>query len=362
MKKDQRSLMNTSISVKYLVGSIAAAATFAGCSAGGAQSAFAPPAAVQNAARANSISPSPANVLTPAVPGKPAMTVRPDQRRSWMSPDSKKQELLYVSDQKTDDVYVYSYPKGTLEGTLTGFDTPYGQCTDKSGNVFIAQFNASDVVEYAHGGTSPIKTLDLTGQYPVGCSVDPKTGDLAVAAFVSDNYPGGVSVFRHAAGTPKEYQAPNMYYYFPPAYDDRGNLFVEVEGSSSGATSVVELPRGGATFKGLYLDVTINFPGGVVWDGSHVDLDDQLFSASGGSGIYRVQIEGSIGTMTDEFALPGSCGYSDVVQPWVQGSRITGPDTYCGTVGIDKYPGGANQRYLSGTQYPIGATVSEAKI
>jgi hypothetical protein len=257
---------------------------------------------------------------------------------------------------------VYSYPGGKLVGTLTGFAAPYGQCTDKSGNVFIAQFDASVVTEYAHGGTNPIKTLDTPGVYPVGCSIDPRTGNLAVANFISDNYPGGILVYAHATGTPKEYSAPGMYYYFPPAYDDRGNLFVEVEGPSSGGTTVVELQRGSGTFKSLYLNVTIHFPGGVQWDGKHVDLVDQSFSASAGSGIYQVKIKGKFGTMTSQFALPGSCGFSDVVQPWVQGSKIVGPDTYCGTVGIDSFPGGENRQYLTNTQYPIGATVSEAKI
>jgi hypothetical protein len=347
--------MNTPISLKYVLASILAALIFAGCSTGGAQSAFAPPVAAQNAARANAGSPSSNNVMTPGVPGKATMNVQPDHQRSWMSPDAKKQQLLYVSDQKTDDVYVYS--SGKLVGTLTGFAAPYGQCTDKSGNVFITQFDASDVTEYAHGGTNPIKTLDV--RYPpIGCSVDPTTGNLAVATFNS----GGVFVFKHATGTPKEYNAPGLYYYYPPAYDDRGNLFVEAEENSSSGTHVVELPRGSGTFKELFLNVTIHFPGGVQWDGEHVDLDDQLFTASGDSGIYQVHVKGKLGTMTGEFTLPGSCGHSDVVQPWVQGSKIIAPDTYCGTVGIDEYPGGTNQKYLSGTEYPIGATVSEATI
>jgi hypothetical protein len=355
--------MNTSISLKYLAGSIAAAAILAGCTAGGAQSGFAPPAPAQSPAPASVGSPALVNVLTPALPGKAALSVQPDHRRSWMSPDSKKQTLLYVSDQKTDDVYVYSYPAGKLVGTLTGFATPYGQCTDKSGDVFITQFEASEVSEYAHGGTNPIKTLDVpSGQYPMGCSIDPKTGNLAVATYVTGSDPGGISIFHHAAGTPKEYKAPNMYYYYPPAYDDRGNLFVEVEGNSSGGTSLDELPRDGSKLKALYLNVTIHFPGGVAWDGTNLDLDDQLYISSGGSGIYQIQVQGSTGTMTGEFALPGSCGYSDVVQPWVQGSKIIGADTHCGTVGIDTYPGGANQTYLTNTQYPIGATVSKAKI
>ena len=356
MIKDQTLLMNSSISVKYVLGSIAAAAFFAGCSAGGGQSAFAPPVA---AAHVNPSSPSSANVMTPGVAGRLPINVQPDHQPSWMSPDAKKQALLYVSDQKTNDVYVYSYPAGKLVGTLTGFATPYGQCTDKSGNVYITQFDASDVTEYAHGGTNPIKTLDIPGQYPpLGCSVDRKTGNLAVATFNS----GGVFVFSHASGTPKDYTAADLYYYYPPAYDNRGNLFVEAEGNSSGGTHVLELPRGSGTFKALFLNVTINFPGGVQWDGKHVDLDDQLYSASGNSGIYQVHVKGKLGTMTGEFALPGSCGHSDIVQPWVQGSKIVAPDTYCGTVGIDDNPGGANLRYLSNTQYPIGATVSEAKI
>jgi hypothetical protein len=355
--------MNTSISLKFVVGAIAAAAIISGCSAGSTQSAFAPPGVAQSPGTAQNPLLSSVHLRPLTVSGKAAMTVQPDHQPSWMSPDAKKQQLLYVSDQKTDDVYVYSFPTGTLVGTLTGFAAPYGQCSDKAGNVFVTQFDASDITEYAHGGTSPIKTLDVPdGQYPTGCSVDPKTGNLAVATFVSDSSPGGISVFRHATGTPKEYQAPGMYYYFPPAYDDRGNLFVEVEGDSSGGTSLDELPRGSGTLESLYLNVTIHFPGGVAWDGTHVDLDDQSFSASAGSGIYQVQVEGSIATMTGEFAFPGSCGFSDVVQPWVQGSKIIGADTYCGTVGIDKYPGGANQKYLSGTQYPIGATVSKAKM
>jgi hypothetical protein len=130
--------MKTSISLKYVVGSIAAAAIFAGCSAGSAQSGFAPAAAAQNTAASSSGSPSFANVLTPALPGKAAPSLQPDHQPSWMSPDGMKKALLYVSDQKTDDVYVYSYPAGKLVGTLTGFATPYGQCTDKSANVATA--------------------------------------------------------------------------------------------------------------------------------------------------------------------------------------------------------------------------------
>lgn len=290
------------------------------------------------------------------------MDVHPDRQRSWMSRDATTQRLLYVSDQQTNDVYVFSYPKGKLVGTLTGFDAPYGQCADKSGNVFIAEFGGSDVVEYAHGGSTRIKTLAVPEQYPIGCSVDPKTGNLALATFASGGGPGAVFIFRHAKGTPTEYSSPNLYYYFPPTYDDRGNLFVEAEAPSSGGSHVVELPDGGDKLKEIYLNVTINYPGGAQWDGTYVALDDQRFGNTGGSGIYQVQIKGKFGTEYRNFALAGSCGSPDVVQPSVEGSRIVAPDVACGSVGIDEYPGGGNQKYLHAPKNPVGATISAVKI
>ncbi len=352
--------MNTSISLKYLVGSIVAAAILAGCSAGPAQSSFAPPAT--QGASGNPSPPASAVSMSLAMSGKAKVNVQPDHGQSWMSPNAKKQPLLYVSDQTTNDVYVYSFPTGKLMGTLTGFDAPYGQCTDAHGNIFITQFNSSKVTEYAHGGTAPINTLSVSGEYPTGCSIDPKTGNLAVATFINDNYPGGIFVFAHAKGMATEYKAPDMYYYFPPAYDNRGNLYVETEGPTSGGTIVQELPHGSGTFESLYLNVTIHFPSGVQWDGKALDLGDQSFSPSEGSGIYRMQVKGNFATMTSEFLLPGSCGFSDVVQPWVQASKIVAPDAFCGTVGIDSKIGGANQKYLTNTQYPMGATVSTVKL
>ncbi|MFY9663932.1 MAG: hypothetical protein WAK19_05715, partial [Candidatus Cybelea sp.] len=98
-----------------------------------------------------------------------AMRAHPDHNRSWMAPDAKKQALLYISDLNTYDVYAYTYPKGKLKGRLTGFSGPEGECVDKKGHVFIANFAASNVLEYAHGGTSPVATLSDPGYYPVGC-------------------------------------------------------------------------------------------------------------------------------------------------------------------------------------------------
>jgi len=79
------------------------------------------------------------------------LLAHPDVRPSWMTPDAKLRELLYVSDDATYDVYVFSYPQGKLVGTLTGFAAPGSLCSDAQGDVFIPNVLTSTIVEYAHG-------------------------------------------------------------------------------------------------------------------------------------------------------------------------------------------------------------------
>src|ERR1700719_1166848 len=106
-----------------------------------------------------------------------------------MAPDAKKVDLLYVTDIGDNYVYVFSYPGVKQLGTLTGFNNARGACTDKKGDIFVTNrysFNYTtppQVLEYAHGGTSPIASLgDYNGQ-PNDCSVDEKTGRLAVVTW-----------------------------------------------------------------------------------------------------------------------------------------------------------------------------------
>ena len=88
------------------------------------------------------------------MPGVPA-----DRHAAYMAPDAKKKgALMYAGDWATNDVFVYDYPSGKQVGMLTGFDAPYGMCVDKKGDIYISNFYNGTVVEYAHGGTSPLKT------------------------------------------------------------------------------------------------------------------------------------------------------------------------------------------------------------
>ena len=106
------------------------------------------------------------------------MEDRSNRSSSWMATGTANETLLYISDIGAETVDVFTYPKGAMVGALTGFEEPNGECVDAKGNVWIADTYALEIVEYAHGGTKPIAKLS-DANYPVSCSIDPTTNDLA---------------------------------------------------------------------------------------------------------------------------------------------------------------------------------------
>ncbi|HEY2475776.1 MAG TPA: hypothetical protein VGI19_13385 [Candidatus Cybelea sp.] len=89
-----------------------------------------------------------------AMPQAPAAAVRAYSGRSWMDAGAKDQDLLYVTNQN-GLVNVYRYWQHTLVGVLTDFEQPMGECVDPSGNVYITDYQANKIVEYAHGAMKP---------------------------------------------------------------------------------------------------------------------------------------------------------------------------------------------------------------
>ena len=161
-----------------------------------------------------------------AAPGAmPQTHATADRGGSWMLPEAKSSTLLYVG--TGDNVYVLSYPQGKLIGSLnvSGNDL----CSDKTGDVFIPT-GGYQILEYAHGGASPIQTLE-TGDIPLGCAVDPTTGNLAVTQEASGA--GEVAVFANAKYPSTWYRDSFIYTYGLCGYDDQGNLFIDGSGTGS---------------------------------------------------------------------------------------------------------------------------------
>jgi hypothetical protein len=137
---------------------------------------------------------------------------------SWMAPEAKGQDLLYVSDTSygLGVVYVYSYPGGKLKGELSGVSPADGLCSDAKGNVFVPA--GTSIAEYPHGGTQPIAVLNDPFGGADYCAVDRTTGNLAVSPTVV--------VYAHAKGKGKAYPGGNEYGNRSCTYDDKGDLFV----------------------------------------------------------------------------------------------------------------------------------------
>lgn len=332
-----------SSSARCSLGAFAAAAVFTGCS--GVTGSTADPGSMPLVRQ---------SAATPGLLRVTAM-VHSDRARSRLAPDAAQSTLFYISDVGTNDVYIYSYPKGRFEGALTGFASPMGLCADKTGNVFITNFGTSQIFEYAHGGTSVIATLSDPGYYPQGCAVDPKTGNLAVTNFSNGNGLGNVALYIGAKGSPAaHYTDSNISQMFLCGYDDKGNLFADGE-TSNDAFAFAELPRGSNSFTDIALNQFINEPGGgVQWNGTSVAIGDSTTDV-----IYRFAISGTHGTEVGSTSLDGAF---DVVQFSIRGSKVVGP--YSPSIGIWDYPaGGTAIKTIEGGAFnePVGSAISVLK-
>ncbi|HEY6326959.1 MAG TPA: hypothetical protein VIW73_10670 [Candidatus Cybelea sp.] len=305
------------------------------------------------------------------VPARDRTVVRDIARNrgpSWMSPDAARQSLLYASDADSGVVDVYTNYRSSrvkLVGQLTGFQAPYGECADRAGNVYVVDWSAENVAEYAHAGTARVRTISITGA-PVGCSVDRRTGNLAIAVVYYANpqtHQGGVFVFKRARGTPILYQDPNLFHYWPAGYDPHGNLFVEADYPVP--PKLDELPYHGHVLKEITLDATIDTSSSVMWDGTYLAVADQQFQGSNTLGIYRVSISGFTGKVISSTDYSDTCYLRStyVVQPWIDGSALFGGNNFCKSrYGFWSYArGGKPQRLFPTSIAPLagyGQTVS----
>ncbi|HEY1656359.1 MAG TPA: hypothetical protein VGF86_14745 [Candidatus Tumulicola sp.] len=222
---------------------------------------------------------------------------------------------------------------------LSGVLNPEGQCTDDAGNVYIADTGDGNVLEYAHGGTMPIRVLDDPGEYPVGCSVNPGNGDVAASDIFSPTTgEGAVTVWKPAETQGTTYVEPDgILECFFIAYDGSGNLYVNGFDSSGPALAY---PRAGsstwetATIKGVQFD----FPWDMQWDGRYLAFAG---TESDFGTVYRMRFHGRFGRVAETVQFAAYIGELDIFGP--KGRRkLATMNSASPQVAVYRYPAGGS--------------------
>ena len=213
---------------------------------------------------------------------------------------------------------------------------------------------------YKHGAKSAFRVLSVHGYIPTGCSVDPTTGNLAVASCCGSPN-GSVAVFKNAEGSPKYYLESKYEGYWTCTYDSSGNLFANAISGNSSNFNVVQLPKGKTKLAAFPLDppLSTSEAPSLAWDGSALAIANDSPSA-----IYQYRIAGNRGVRTHATTISGGVPF-DMFYVLNSGKSRTLYATIIKnsvvSIGVYKYPqGGKPLMQLYDDVDPFGVTVSAA--
>ena len=266
------------------------------------------------------------------------------------------QDLLYITGfaNSATALFIYSYPQGQHRKTITGYPlgTLGGDCADDSGRAYVVNASGSQVLVYAHGGTSPMRILSVDANENSACSVDRNTGDLAV-------FGSKLLIYPKAKGSPKEYSYPPYTSPVGCDYDNKGDLFIEgvLEHKKIGQpwrVTLSELAKGASRLVSITIpsiEETNNI-GSDRWDGKYLAL------GNGAGKIYRLAISGGKAKSIGAVSLDGSFNVGSI---WIQGGTIAGANDDNRSVMIWNYPkGGEPTKVINNIGSGDGVAISVA--
>lgn len=241
-------------------------------------------------------------------------------------------DLIYASGPSA--TYILTYPDGMAKGSIQ-IEGPSNICANEFGQVFIPA--RETIVEYEHGGTTPIGFLDDKGFVPLACAADPTNEALAVTNIYSaKNGLGNVAIYQRGDKKPTFRVDPSITNYYFCAYDSRGNLYVDgTEGYSSPTKFILaELPKGSPSFR----NITGNLPtflGQLQWDGKYL-----VYQA--GSVLYQISVSGTVATIAGKTTLRNAYDHSST--SYIEGHGVLAPAGQWGSrLGFWKYPSGGKR-------------------
>jgi hypothetical protein len=267
-------------------------------------------------------------------------------------------------------------PLMTQAGKITGFVNPEGECSDRNGNIYIADEGAENVYKYSRQGSLISVYNDSAYGLPWSCAVDPSTGNVAVTnVFSPGGGMGNVAIFSSPSSTPTILQNPGQFVYTFAGYDPSGNLWVDGLDSTlsnfilsyCGASSCSTIPISNGTIYG---------PGAVQWDRVRstwvvFDADCNNVQSACSYPVNIVSSSGELGTATYYLNDKGTDIACDIPQGVVaadHGNRYAAggdEETACGggpnVFARWAYPGGGlptNHTIFNDFTTPSGAAIS----
>jgi hypothetical protein len=277
--------------------------------------------------------------------------------------------LIYVVDAHAQAVNMYSYPSLTLVGTLTDVAFPTAVCIAENyadANVWVGGYDAnknSELIEYAHGSTTPIRTLDNSGPEVKGCAPINNGRMLSADSDPIDGQPVlNVSDWftRKPAEPPTKYtDIPNMQALTGIARTASGAAFVSGYDADGDYILAKFLPYEFRTFTQVPVSVPISEPGPVYAIGPKLFVSDR--SDSNDQAVVY-QISPTTGTVmaTTTLASSTDCeGYTVAKIKQMGQQQLFCANPNAGSVDVYNFPrGGQLSARITGLQYPIAIAVS----
>lgn len=280
------------------------------------------------------------------------------------------QPLIYTNQglpsSPTHAVDVFTYPEGKFVGAMNGLaKSPGSLCSDADGDVYVTatiSVQSSYVYEFGPGGTEPIRTLNNPG-YGSACSVDPTTGNLAVANWDASYHgqaQGDIAIFAPGSSTPKLYGIKKIPEFFNCAYDGKGNLLADgIDHLAQNALAI--LPAGSSTISELKFNKYLRLPGPMQWDGRYFAVG---FGEAKGE-LYQVEVSGSEAKAVKTIKLDAGRAEEDDNSFWIHRGMLVAPVGVNGStasLGFWHYPAGGQvariDKDIRKGHYTVGVTVT----
>jgi hypothetical protein len=199
---------------------------------------------------------------------------------SWI--DNVIKPEIYVANLGTNSVDIYS-AAGRSTGHITGFNSPEGLAVDSKGNLYVADTGNQTISVFAPGTTTPLRTLNDPGFFPVGVVTD-ASGNVYVANICAGaagtlSCTGDGSVLKYLAGQTTFHTAYKNTSILRPyflAFDEKpGVLWADGFTTQNNGTPIVGSWTRASTFTAS--TIAINFPGAMQTDkNDNLAVDDQL--------------------------------------------------------------------------------------